>query len=339
MTDALIHDQNVINSINSLITEYGGIPGTFAADLTSQMIQTSLKLMAENHDIGQMKLISRALKEMRHAYSVFNKYQEANFISIFGSARTPEDHPDFLAAEAFSMAMAKEEWMCITGAANGIMHAGVKGAQQQSSFGLSIRLPFETPTNSLIKGDPKLMIFRYFFIRKLMFLSHSHAIAVFPGGFGTQDELFEALTLMQTGKSNIVPLILMEGEKGSYWKHWEEYMNAQLFENGWTSPDDRHLYYIATSPTDAKKHILRFYNNYHSSRYVNSQLVIRIKKPISKKTLDELNDKFELLVASGKIVDTAALPEETDHLDLPRIAFHHTRKNYGLLRSLIDHLN
>jgi uncharacterized protein (TIGR00730 family) len=303
------------------------------------MIQTNLRLAQENHDLGQLKLIARSMKEMRYAYRIFNQYKEKQCISIFGSARTPENHPDYIAAQNFSAGMAANGWMCITGAANGIMKAGLEGPQRESSFGLSIRLPFEVPTNSVIEGDAKLISFRYFFTRKLMFTSHSDALAVFPGGFGTMDELFEMLTLQQTGKASIVPITLIEGDDGLYWNHWQEYVEEQLLKSGWVSPEDRNLYYIAKSPEDAVAHIQHFYRRFHSSRYVKDMLVIRLKSPLTFQQIGALNLKFKSLIASGKLMEVSALPEESDHLELPRIAFHHTHRDFGLIRALIDEIN
>lgn len=334
-----VNSPKIVHAIHELIAACGEDPTTYEGDLTTQLIQTSLKLMIENHDIGQLKLITRALKEMRHAYRIFNQYPHQRCISIFGSARTPVKHPDYRAATSFSRSMAKDGWMCITGAAEGIMHAGMKGAQRESSFGLSIHLPFEATTNELIKEDPKLMVFRYFFTRKIMFISHADAVAAFPGGVGTLDELFEVLTLMQTGKSHIVPLVLIEGAKGHYWNHWRHYMDTQLLGNGWISETDRNFYYIASTPADAKRHIMKFYRRYHSSRYVKDNLVIRMLTPLKQKHIDQLNEQFASLISSGKIVMSEALPEESDFPELPRLVFKHTRKNYGLLRALIDQVN
>lgn len=334
-----IKDEKVVKAIEKIISQCCESTDPFAVELTTQMIQTCLKLMAEGNDIWQMKLINKALKEMRHAYGIFRQYSNGRCVSIFGSARTPESHPDYHAAEIFSRHMAKLGWMCITGAADGIMHAGMKGAQKESSIGLSIRLPLEDTANVLIKGDPKLMIFNYFFTRKLMFISNASAIAAFPGGVGTLDELFEVLTLMQTGKSNIVPLVLIEGPKGHYWKNWEDYLESNLLKNGWVSPADKNFYYIASSPLDAKKHILKFYNRYHSSRYVKELLSIRLTKKLTTAQVTKLNKEFSILVATGKMQQTKALPEENDNLELPRLVFQHTRRNYGVLRALIDRIN
>lgn len=326
--------------IKQFVVEYGGEPESLATDLISQIMYTSLKMVKENYDMGQLKLMTRAFKEMRYAYRIFNQYPASGHrISIFGSARTPEDHSDYVAAKRFSAAMAACGWVCITGAANGIMKAGLEGSQKESSFGLSIRLPFENSVNSLIAGDPKLISFRYFFTRKLMFLSHSDAVAAFPGGFGTQDELFEVLTLMQTGKANIVPVVLLEGENGTYWPAWYQYVEKNLLHNGWINEDDLHFFYLAPTVEKAVDHILHFFRRYHSSRYVKDTLVIRMKQPLAPQELDLINQEFTLLLKSGSFYQTPALTSETDHLNLPRLAFEHNRSRFGLLRELIDRLN
>lgn len=333
-----LNDQIILEKIHDLIQASGASPDSFEMDLITQMIQTSLRLIQDKHDSGQLKLITRSLKEMRYAYHIFNKYLGMLRVSIFGSARTPEDHPDYQAAKHFSNMMAEHGWMCMTGAANGIMKAGLEGTKAESSFGLSIRLPFETP-NSVIEGDPKLMIFRYFFTRKLMFVSHSHAVAVFPGGFGTMDELFEVLTLIQTGKASVIPVVLMEGENGEYWQHWRHYLHKHLLGMGWISADDEFLYYIAPSVELGVKHIQQFYRRYHSSRYVKEDLVIRLKTPLTEEQIDLLNSRFSNLLQSGVIAPTEALPEEDDALELPRLILNHKRREVGLLRCLIDQIN
>lgn len=334
-----VFDDRIVSSIKELIALAGGKENSFEADLTLQQIQTSLRLLSEGHNIGQLKLITRALKEMRYAYRIFNEHPGTHKISIFGSARTPEDHPDYIAAQQFSREVSKYGWMCITGAANGIMKAGLEGSMPDSSFGLSIRLPFEAPTNNFIEGDPKLIHFRYFFTRKLMFMSHSDAVAAFPGGYGTMDELFEILTLMQTGKTSIIPVVLLEGSKGDYWSNWENYVKNNLLEKGWISPQDIHLYYIAPTIKAGVDHIEKFYQRYHSNRYVKDDLVIRMKSPITEEQLDELNEKFSSVVKTGKIRMSDALPEEDSYKDLPRLVFHHVRKDFGKLRALIDQIN
>ncbi len=332
-------EQATLAAIHELVAAHGGDPETFAGEMVTELIHTSLRLIRDGHDTGQLKLLNRALKDMRYAYRVFNKWRGRKKIAIFGSARTPAHHPDYIAAREFSAAIAAEGWMSITGAGDGIMKAGHEGPQRQASFGLSIRLPFETTANAVIEGDPKLINFRYFFTRKLMFMTHADAVAVFPGGFGTHDELFEALTLVQTGKSNVVPIVLAEGEGGSYWRNWDAYIRSNLLECGWISAEDPGIYFIASSPEEAAAHVLGFYRVYHSSRYVGRLLVIRSQHELTPEQLDQLNVEFAGLVESGRIEQTTALSGESDHLELPRLVFEHTRRQYGLLRALIQRIN
>jgi uncharacterized protein (TIGR00730 family) len=339
MTSLNVNDEQILSAVHSLIRSIGGDPETFDGRLISELVLTSLKLIPDGHDTGQLKLLNSALKEMRYAYRVFNRYRPSQKISIFGSARTPEDHPDYIAARDFSRTMAARGWMAITGAGDGIMKAGHEGPQREASFGLSIRLPFETTANTVIEGDPKLINFRYFFTRKLMFMSHADAVAVFPGGFGTQDELFETLTLVQTGKSNLIPIVMLEGPGGVYWKHWERYIRRNLLDNGWISPEDPSIYHVASSVEDAVEHVTGFYRVYHSSRFVKDNFVIRMSQPLAPEDVETLNAEFGRLVKHGRITLCGALPGEDDHLDLPRLCFEHSRRDYGLMRRLIDRIN
>jgi uncharacterized protein (TIGR00730 family) len=326
--------------IKELIALVGTDPQSPEADLLGQIISISLRMTQENFDRGQLKLMTRSFKEMRYAYRVFNEYRRGHrSVCIFGSARTLPSHPDYQAAKAFSAAMAAKGWVCMTGAADGIMRAGLEGAPRERSFGLSIRLPFENTNHTILAGDPKLINFRYFFTRKLMFLSHSNAIAAFPGGVGTQDELFEVLTLMQTGRSNIVPLVLLAGEHETYWQAWEHYLQNNLLAKGFINAEDQNLYYRAPSVQEAVDHIQQFYYRYHSSRYVKDILVIRLQTPLASHQIASLNAEFKSLIKQGEIYATNPAPNEDDHLELPRIAFEHNRKQFGLLRAMIDRIN
>ncbi len=308
-------------------------------EMVSQMIDTCLKMTKEGHDSGQIKLATYALKEIRYAYQVFNRYIGTRKVSIYGSARTPEDNPDYEAAVEFGRLMAEVNWMAITGAGDGIMKAGHEGPQREASFGLAIRLPFETTANAIIEGDPKLINFRYFFTRKLMFMTHSDAVVGCPGGFGTQDELFEALTLVQTGKSNIIPVVMIAGEGNDYWVNWEKHIHQDLLSNGMISEEDESLFHVASSPQDAVNHIMEFYKVYHSSRYVRTDYVIRTNAELTKESISKLNDSFSDIIRDGKIQQSGPLPSEKDHLDLPRIIVPHTRRSFGRLRQLIDMVN
>ncbi|MEC9372503.1 MAG: LOG family protein [Planctomycetota bacterium] len=329
----------MLAKLDALIVEAGGDPESREARYVRDLLLTSLKLVPDGRDTGELKLMASALKEMRHSYRVFAGYADIPKITIFGSARTPPDHPDYIAAVEFSREMAARSWLAITGAGDGIMKAGHEGPGREASFGLSIRLPFETTANEIIAGDSKLINFRYFFTRKLMFVSQADAVAVFPGGFGTQDEAFEVLTLVQTGKSQIVPIVMIEGRNGNYWEHWFNYIEHSLLGYGFISPEDLHLFHLAKDPIEAADYIARFYRNYHSARYINDDVVIRIRHRLRDDDIDRLNDEFAILVKTGRITQRGAFDIETDFLDLPRITFTHTRHKYGLVRRLIDRIN
>lgn len=340
MTSEIVKQTETVKLIHQLMTACGADPSSFDGSLVIEMIQTCIKLLLEGHETGQIKLLNRALKEMRYAYRIFNQYPKAKRVSIFGSARTPKDHPDYKVAVEFSAEMALSEWMAITGAAEGIMKAGHEGALAKGSFGLSIQLPFESNANSVIEGDPKLINFRYFFTRKLMFLSHAHGVAAFPGGYGTQDELYECLTLMQTGKANIIPVVLLEGVGGDYWVNWENELQRNIVDRNFISLDDKSLYYRAPGVTEGVNHILQFYKRFHSYRYVRDFLVIRMMSPLTPEQVDQLNTRFSpTLVREGKMDLRGAFPEESDHLDLPRLSFVHTKRHFAVVRELIDAIN
>ncbi|XOV76776.1 MAG: LOG family protein [Phycisphaerales bacterium] len=334
-----VDQPDFIEKLDSIIAECGGDTEVYEGKLIREQLITALKLITDDRDTGELKLLTTAFKELRYAYQVFSKYPDRHKISIFGSARTPPENPDYQACVEFSRLMAANNWLCITGAGDGIMKAGHEGPGAAASFGLAIRLPFETTANDVIAGDDKLINFRYFFTRKLMFVSQCEAVAVFPGGYGTQDEIFEALTLVQTGKSAMVPIVLCEAEGSTYWEHWDNYVRRSLLNNGMISPEDLNLYYITRDMEDAVEHITRFYRNYHSSRYVKDDLVIRVKKPLEPGDVRRLNEEFSSLVASGEIVQRGPYEVEEDMLELPRIAFHHTRHNIGLVRRMIDRIN
>jgi len=334
-----VDDPDFLQKLDNLITECGGDPSTFDGKLIRDLALTSFKLITDGRDTGELKLLAAALKELRYGYNVFDDYRAPHKVSIYGSARTSPDHPDYALAREFSRMMAAQGWLVITGAGDGIMKAGHEGPGREASFGLSIRLPFETNANTVIKGDDKLISFRYFFTRKLMFVSQCEAFAVYPGGFGTMDELFESLTLVQTGKSGMVPIVLMEHEGGDYWQRWDRYTRGCLLARGMISEEDTDLYTITSDPDFAVDHITRFYSVYHSSRYVRDDLVIRINHQLSATDIEALNDEFAVLVKEGRIVQRGAYEVEDDHLELPRIAFTHTRRNIGLVRRLIDRIN
>ena len=313
-----------------------------SAELVQEMIVTALKLGKDCPPEGDMKLFNRALKEMREASKVFSPYVEERKISIFGSARTGQDEPEFKVAVEFGRRMREEGFMGITGAGDGIMGAAQKGSGRDNSFGLNINLPFEQSANETIDGDEKLINFNYFFTRKLAFVKESDALAALPGGFGTMDELFEALTLIQTGKAQIVPIVLLDREGGTYWKTWFQFVQDHLFRLGLISEGDFNLFKMTTDMDEAVEEVIGFYRNYHSYRYVHKTLVMRLQHPVTDEMLTRLNRDFSDLLDEGEFAACDALPEERDevHLkDMPRLICRKKRGIAGRFRELINVIN
>ena len=309
-------------------------------DLARQILVTGIHLLRDETSRAELKLVNSALKELRHSFRVFKPYSELRKVAVFGSARTDPDHADWLHAHAFAERIVRAGWMVITGAGDGIMGAAQGGAGRHASFGVNIRLPFEQQANEVIAGDSKLINFRYFFTRKVVFVKEAHAIALFPGGFGTHDEGFEALTLIQTGKSEIVPIVFVDAPGGSYWRDWLEYVETHLADRGLIAAEDLNLFRVADSVDEAVDEIEGFYRNYHSSRYVGGRLVLRLHVAPNDAQLEALNDEFSGLLESGKIERTEILSgEEGEIAHLPRLRLHFNRRAVGRLRSLIDRLN
>ncbi|MGC4033843.1 MAG: LOG family protein [Tepidisphaeraceae bacterium] len=311
-------------------------------DVVNEMLATSLKLLRDRNTRADLKLINTSMKELRYALKVFEPYKETRKISIFGSARTPESHADYTAAVDFGRDIVKRGWMVITGAGGGIMAAGHGGAGAKPSFGLAIRLPFEQATNEYIAEDPKLINFKYFFTRKLMFVRSSHAIAVFPGGFGTMDEGFEVLTLIQTGKAPPMPIVFVDHEGSEFWRDWQHYVEKQLLGSKLISPEDLHLYKITQSTEEALDEVTNFYRVFHSTRYVRDTLVMRLNAKPSPKQIEEMNRRFGSICVKGGIEITEPLPQEKDEpvlANLPRIKLNFNRREHGVLRTMINYLN
>jgi uncharacterized protein (TIGR00730 family) len=315
---------------------------TSIEELVAQLKETADKLIRDGANRGDVKLLSTALKELRYAFKVFAPFRRRRKVTVFGSARLPLEHPACQQAVEFGRRLAQYGWMVITGAAQGIMEAGHVGAGRENSIGVNILLPFEQEANAIIAGDAKLMHLKYFFTRKLLFIKESDAIALFPGGFGTQDEGFEALTLVQTGKSHLFPILMVDEPGGDYWQDWLKYVKRELLGRQLISPEDLALFKVTDSVDDAVAEVLNFYRNYHSMRYVKRDLVLRLQRPLSEPALEQIRTEFAEIVRSGTFEQSAALPEETGdgHLaHLPRLRFRFDRKNLGRLRLLIDAIN
>jgi len=316
---------------------YGGGPG---AEYVRQMVVTAVRLLHDGTGTADLKLVNAALKELRHSFRIFAPYEQTRKVAVFGSARTKPEHPDWKQANAFAQRICEEGWMVITGAGDGIMGAAQGGAGRERSFGVNIRLPFEQSANRHIAGDRKLINFRYFFTRKVIFVKESHAIVLFPGGFGTHDEGYEALTLVQTGKSEIVPIVFVDEPGGSYWKDWDAYVRSHLLKRGLIGAHDTALYHVTDNVDDAVYRVLNFYSNYHSSRYVKDLFVIRVRTAPDTAALEKLNRDFKDLLAKGKIAVSGPLPEENgEGPELKRVTLHFNRTDMGRLRLFIDELN
>ena len=338
-TPYLLKSEAANRLVQQLIAEAGD---STDADLLTQMVITVLKLQDERVDRGDLKILNTTLKELRWAFRVFRPYRSVRKVSIFGSARTPKQQAAYQTAKQFGKLMAESGWMVITGGSSGIMQAGNEGAGRANSFGMNIRLPFEQAANPEIQNDRKLINFKYFFTRKLIFVKESDAICLFPGGFGTLDEGFEALTLVQTGKMMPRPIVLVESKGGSYWRSWLAFMRQSLLRTKMIDPSDMNLFQVAGSAQEAHDLIANFYRNYHSMRFVGDHLVIRLKEKPSSKTLEKINRSFKDIVLKGKIEISGPLAAESSEPELarlPRLVFHYDRRSYGRLKQMIDFIN
>ncbi len=319
-------------------------PGASGAErrLYGSMLSWVERLATERTDLIDLKLADAALGEMAEAFEVFRPYRHDRKVTIFGSARTEPGHAAYRSARDLAAAMAAGGWMVVTGAGAGIMAAGMEGAGRERSIGVNIRLPFEQGANAFIAQDPKLVEMRYFFTRKVMLIKESDGYVVLPGGFGTLDEGFELLTLLQTGKAMPAPVVLLDLPGGDYWSGWDRFVEDTVAPRGLISPDDRSLYRITDDVEAAVDELLGFYRNYHSCRWVGDLLVLRLQVEPDAAELADLGRRFADIVASGTIRRTNPLPPERsdrDHLELARLALRFDRAHYGRLRQLIDALN
>lgn len=318
------------------------VPPAHIADLIEQIRKSAEQLARDQTSRGDLKILSRTLRELRYAFKVFSGYRACRKVAVFGSARTPRGHPAYEQAVRFGHAMAQQGWLVVTGASTGIMEAGHVGAGREYSMGLNILLPFEQATNPVIAGDSKLVYMKYFFTRKLVFVKESHAICLLPGGFGTLDEGMEVLTLLQTGKRDMIPVVLLDQPGGDYWRAFDAFVQRYLLDRGTISPEDRSFYRITDDVEQAVAEILSFYRVYHSMRYVRQRLVLRLREPLPGRVLDEIHADFADLLADGRFVLTGPLAEEKDEPELahlPRLVFHFHRASFGRLRQLIDRIN
>jgi uncharacterized protein (TIGR00730 family) len=312
------------------------------ADQVFEIVASALRLAHDHADRGDLKIANAALKEMRHAFSVFAPYRSARKVAIFGSARTQPDDPLYVQTRKLAAAIAARDWMVVTGAGPGIMEAGIEGAGPDQAFGVSIKLPFEAATTQFFVGDPKLMNFRYFFTRKLEFVKESDAFVLLPGGYGTLDEAFELLTLLQTGKAQPAPVVLLDTPGGTYWKVWQEFVARELLDTGYIGDHDLALLCSTDEVEAAVQELVGFYANYDSIRFVEGRLVVRLRAAPDDDALAALNEEFTDIVVRGdmeRIDATDAEVADRDRVELDRVAFWFDRRGWARLRMLIDRLN
>jgi uncharacterized protein (TIGR00730 family) len=312
------------------------------AELIERIRESADKLAKDRTSRGDLKILSRTLRELRYAFKVFAPYRTHRKVTMFGSARTHPDQPAYTQAVEFARRMAECEWMVVTGAASGIMEAGHLGAGRKNSMGLNILLPFEQAANRIIAGDPKLVHMKYFFTRKLMFVKESDAVCLLPGGFGTLDEGLEVLTLLQTGKRDMIPVVLLDEPGGDYWTALDGFIRRNLLARGMISEVDLTLYRRTDSVAEAVSEIIGFFRVYHSMRYVHDKLVLRLTQPAGDKLLEDLDAGFSDILSGGGFTAGGPLPEEKDEptlAHLPRLIFQFNRYDFGRLRQLIDRVN
>lgn len=317
------------------------LPNHKHGELIQLALATVIRMASEEIDRLDWKICNTALRDMEQAFKVFYPYRHTRKVTIFGSARIGADTPEYELAREFAQRITESGFMVITGAGGGIMQAGNEGAGSAKSFGLNIQLPFEQGSNPFIEGDRKLIPFKYFFTRKLFFLKESDALVLFPGGFGTQDEAFECLTLCQTGKSSPVPLVLVDKPGGNYWHDWNAYIHKQLLARQLVSPEDPSIYTITDDVNVACEAIARFYSVFHSCRYVGSNLVMRLNTELRQADVIMLNEKFNDILVKGQIEQMTLPTEELQATDIggSRLSLHFNQRDLGRLYQLIDMIN
>jgi uncharacterized protein (TIGR00730 family) len=310
--------------------------------LIAELVKESLQLGNDATSTLNLKIASAAIAEMREAFAMFAPFSERKKVTIFGSARTTKNDPVYKQTQAVAAKLASDGWMVVTGAGPGIMEAGMSGAGREMSIGVSIRLPFETSANEVIAGDEKYVAMRYFFTRKLMLVKESQAFICVPGGFGTLDEMFELLTLSQTGKGNPVPIVVLDLPNDPFWGELDSFIKKTLLPRKLVSEQDLALYRICSSVDEAVSEIDKFYSVYNSMRFVGKRLVLRLNRQISDVHLSKLNNDFSDICLNSSIERVTATKAEIDDKDLPdkpRLAFQFARRDFGRLRQLIDSIN
>lgn len=333
-----LESESLFKDLEKLIEQ---LPDLEYGKYIQRALAVLMRLTGEEIDRLDWKILSATLEDLERGFTGLYPYRHVRKVSIFGSARTPSDRKSYRMAVEFARQITQQGFMVITGAGDGIMAAGNEGAGREHSFGLNINLPFEEGSNEFIRGDEKLLSFKYFFTRKLFFLKESDAIALFPGGFGTLDEAFESLTLCQTGKYGPAPLVFINEPGSDYWNSLDEHIREHLLKEGLISPDDPNIYTITDNIDFACKVISDFYRVYHSSRYVGKQFVMRLNSELSDESVEFLNREFSDILTRGRIEKTQVLPGERGDgtEDLPRLVFEFNQKDAARLCQMIGKIN
>lgn len=310
-------------------------------DIWLRALRSLIRLGSDGLSRLDAKITAATLDDMEQGFKAFRNYQHQRKITVFGSARLSPDSSEYKQAVLFAHSISQRGFMVLTGGGGGIMEAGNRGAGLDNTFGLNIQLPFEQLANPVLASTDRVINFKYFFLRKLFFVKESDGVALFPGGFGTQDEAFECLTLMQTGKTKLFPLVLIDKPGGRYWQEWDQYIREHVLVRGLISPEDLNLYTLTDDVQDACEQIISFYHVFHSNRYVRDQLVLRLKAELSDEVLDQLNHDYADILTHGQIDQRAALPEEDEPslAHLPRLVMYFNQRHFGRLWQLIRFIN
>tara|TARA_Y100001968_G_scaffold305444_1_gene321286 strand:+ start:930 stop:1967 length:1038 start_codon:yes stop_codon:yes gene_type:complete len=330
------------DSINNLSTNLCNVSTDEQLNFLQNSLTSLTKLQAGDPELSDMNLIQKAIEELVQSFLLFKDYRDTRKVTIFGSSRTKLSNPNYLLTEKTAAHLVDSGMLVITGAGPGIMEAGNKGAGKGNSFGLHIILPFEQKPNAYIAESEKMIPYNYFFTRKLIFVKESDGFVLFPGGFGTQDEAFEVLTLMQTGRCSPRPFIIINHDNSNYWDDWRTYVQSHLLDRDYISPDDMNLIKLLSSPIEVSDYINHFYSTYHSIRYISDTACIRLNSPLSPSILNDLNTHFKHLLSSGtfELTDNTCFKKEVSlYPEKQRLLFNFNHKSYGGLISLIEFIN
>ncbi|MBU1329234.1 MAG: LOG family protein [Gammaproteobacteria bacterium] len=317
-------------------------PGSANLTLYRDMLATVARMAQADRNRWDAKIMLQTLRELEQAFSLLERFKRRRKVTVFGSARTPPKHPIYALARELGSALARHDLMVITGAGGGVMAAAHEGAGADNSLGFNIALPFEQRPNATLTGSSNLLPFHFFFLRKLFFVKEADGLVLCPGGFGTLDEALEVLTLVQTGKSPLVPIVLLDQPGGTFWQDALTFIRHHLEDNGYILSNDLNLLRLVYSAEEATEEITAFYRNYHSSRRLNGRFVVRLRHALSDRALQQLDNEFRDLCREDGFSQCASAADEVDEPELrhlTRLAFTFNGRDYGRLRQLIDLIN